>query len=280
MLNLKFDMRIAWYIKKRKLLDDPLWVALKDTLAGSGVDLVEADSVATLLGSGAEMLLSVGGDGTFLSAARLSVEAGIPILGVNLGRLGFLSENRPEDIAPALLAGAYSVEEREMLKVSSDALPEGFWPYALNEVSLYRQGAAMIGVDVSFDGNSLPTYWADGLLVATSSGSTGYALSAGGPIMTPDVRDLIIAPIAPHNLNVRPLVVPETTSIELSLSSRDGSAMLSLDAGFVEIESGAVIRVEASEKRLRRVVLGKKNFVGALRSRLFWGEDVRNSKEQ
>lgn len=280
MLNLKFVMRIAWYIKKHKLLEDPLWTDLRDGLVSSGAELVEARDVESLRGSGASLLLSVGGDGTFLSAARLSVEAGIPILGVNLGRLGFLSENRPEDICKAVFSGNFSIEEREMLKVLSDDLPAGFWPYALNEVSLYRQGAAMIGVDVSFDGNSLPTYWADGLLVSTSSGSTGYALSAGGPIMTPDVRDLIIAPIAPHNLNLRPLVVPETTVIELSLSSRDGSAMLSLDTDFVEVASGSRIRVEAASERLRRVVLGKTNFVDALRSRLFWGEDVRNSKEQ
>jgi len=273
-------MRIAWYIKKQKLLNDPLWVALRDELSSSGAELVEVSDVESLAASGAGLLLSIGGDGTFLSAARLSVEAGVPILGVNLGRLGFLSENRPEDICKAIASGSYTVEEREMLKVESEALPDSFWPYALNEVSLYRQGAAMIGVDVSFDGNALPTYWADGLLVATSSGSTGYALSAGGPIMTPEVRDLIIAPIAPHNLNVRPLVVPETTVIELTLSSRDGSAMLSLDAGFVEICSGARVRVVASSERLRRVVLGKTNFVDALRSRFFWGEDVRNSKEQ
>ena len=159
---------------------------------------------------GTDILVSVGGDGTFLSSAVIVGDSGIPVLGVNLGRLGFLSENKPDEVVEDVLAGRYSVEERTLLHADffSGHSIEDMYPYALNEITVHRAGPAMLGVDVSIDGSSLPTYWADGLLVATSSGSTAYSLSAGGPIVMPESKVLIVAPISPHNLNVRPLVVP------------------------------------------------------------------------
>ena len=135
----------------------------------------------------------------------------------------------------------------------------------------------MLGIHVSIDGEPLPTYWADGLLVATSSGSTAYSLSVGGPICLPDTKVLIIAPIAPHNLNVRPIVVPETAKIDISFESRDGRATMTNDNRVVEIQPDWSIHIEMAQFSLKRIRLAESGFVRALTSRLFWGEDMRNN---
>ena len=137
----------------------------------------------------------------------------------------------------------------------------------------------MLGIDVEIDGSPLPTYWADGLLVATSSGSTAYSLSVGGPICTPDSKVFIVAPISPHNLNVRPLVVPQTAKIAISLRSREDMAVLSVDNRSRRISAGARISVSEAPVRLKRLRTGGDTFINALRTRLLWGEDVRNGNE-
>ena len=268
-------MRFAYYIKKRALREDSGIMSVLDGLRAAGSDVY---NIVEGLREGTDMLLSFGGDGTFLSAARLVAEAGVPVLGINLGRLGFLSEYKLDEFSSAVLKGEYTIENREMLKVEVEGgNPSGFWPYALNEVSVHRSGAAMLGVDVSLDGKEAPTYWADGLLVSTSSGSTAYSLSVGGPICMPDVDAFIIAPIAPHNLNVRPLVVGSRTSICVSMRSRsDRSVLLSLDNSDFEVPVGTRLNISAAPFPLRWVRLSESNFIDALRSKLFWGEDVRN----
>ena len=232
---------------------------------------------------GTDLVLSVGGDGTFLSASQCVGDTGIPILGVNLGRLGFLSEYSPEEACEALLSGDWYLEDRELLgtKVSDNSLESDnqFWPYTLNEVSVHRSGAALLGVDVSIDGHPLPTYWADGLLVATSSGSTAYSLSVGGPICAPEAKVLIIAPIAPHNLNARPLVVPDTTKVSLSMRSRDEKVMLSMDNRNHLVDPSVSLEVKVAQFSLKRVRLKNTSFIKALTTKLFWGEDIRNSGE-
>ena len=147
----------------------------------------------------------------------------------------------------------------------------------MNEVALHRSGSSVLGIHVSIDGEPLPTYWADGLLVATSSGSTAYSLSVGGPICLPDTKVLIIAPIAPHNLNVRPIVVPETAKIDISFESRDGRATMTNDNRVVEIQPDWSIHIEMAQFSLKRIRLAESGFVRALTSRLFWGEDMRNN---
>jgi len=232
--------------------------------------------LASDLTSDTDMLLSLGGDGTFLSAARIVAGTSIPVLGVNFGRMGFLSEYKPSDVLEALEKGEYSIEQRDMLDVRTNS---GDSYVALNEVSVSRSGAAMLGVDVSIDSQPLPTYWADGLLVATSSGSTAYSLSVGGPICMPDSKVLVIAPIAPHNLNVRPLIVPSSTNVSVALRSREGKAVLALDNGNCVINADTRLDISLAQFSLNRVRLSKTNFIGALRSKLFWGEDVRNETE-
>lgn len=225
------------------------------------------------------ILLSVGGDGTFLSASAKAAGLGVPVVGVNLGRLGFLSENRPEDVARSLLDGSYMIEDRTLLKaVLSGTDQETPEMIALNEITVHRSGAAMLGVDVSVDGVMLPTYWADGLVVSTSSGSTAYSLSVGGPIVLPQSRVLIISPIAPHNLNIRPLVVPDTAKIELSMHSRDGKCTFTADNRTIPVSSGVKVSVAMAQFSLKRVRLNQSDFINALTEKLFWGEDVRNIK--
>lgn len=149
---------------------------------------------------------------------------------------------------------------------------------ALNEISVHRTGSAVLGVDVTVDGIALPTYWADGLLVATSSGSTAYSLSVGGPICMPEAKVLIIAPIAPHNLNLRPLIVPDSAQIGISIKTRDGQAMFTADNRSEVIGVSSEISVRLAQFSLKRVRLEKSNFIHALRDKLFWGEDVRNQQ--
>ncbi|MBR5700067.1 MAG: NAD(+)/NADH kinase [Bacteroidales bacterium] len=261
-------MNLVIYIKNRALKADERTAALKARLAEAGFTYYDIPAGETLR-EGTDMVLSLGGDGTFLSAARLVGASGVPVAGVNFGRLGFLSENTPEDMVKALVEGTYRIKERTLLEVNGQ--------YALNEVAVHRHGGAMLGVEVKIDGRPLPVYWADGLLVATSAGSTAYSLSAGGPICMPGAQVLLITPIAPHNLNVRPLVVPDTSEIEISVRSRDPKVTFSLDNRITDVDAGIVLKVTKAPFRLRRVCLDGHTFIQALTSKLFWGEDVRNN---
>lgn len=281
-------MKIALYSRDGGAMTDPRLSSMLDKLEKESFMIYETSGGEDLL-PGTDLVMSVGGDGTFLSAARCVGASGVPILGVNLGRLGFLSEYSPEEACGALLSGAWYLEDRELLETEVDgslsenpalsASAETFSPFTLNEVSVHRSGAALLGVDVTIDGHPLPTYWADGLLVATSSGSTAYSLSVGGPICAPEAKVLIIAPIAPHNLNARPLVVPDTTRVGISMRSRDESVMLSMDNRNHLIQSSATLAVKVAQFSLKRVRLKNTSFIKALTTKLFWGEDIRNSGE-
>ena len=270
-------MRLAVYIGKDGGEQDDRVKGLFQSLTQAGVQLYQL-AYGQTPSSDTDMLLSVGGDGTFLYSAKLVNECGIPVLGVNIGRVGFLSENRPEDVADAILNGEYTIENRTVLKASaapSDSSDE-IWDYALNEVTVHRTGAAMLGVDVDLDGVKLPTYWADGLVVSTSSGSTAYSLSVGGPIILPESKVLILSPIAPHNLNIRPLVVPDSSVLTLRMHSRDGKFAVTADNRTVEVSEDVVLTISVAQFSLRRVRLNRSNFITALTEKLHWGEDVRN----
>lgn len=271
-------MNVAIYIGKKEALDDPDLknLVLEFDKAGCGVEMLyEGDRLDNV----PDMLLSVGGDGTFLSASKLIAGRDIPVMGVNSGRLGFLSENRACDVADAILSGDYNVESRAMLhaEVITGSAEIDSWPYALNEFTVHRSGAAMLGIQASIDGVRLPTYWADGLIVSTSSGSTAYSLSSGGPISLPESKVLIITPIAPHNLNVRPLVVPDSAEIRLKMDSRDRNVIFTADNRTSCIPAETEIAIRVAQFSLRRVRLKKSNFINALTEKLFWGEDVRNN---
>lgn len=278
-----FKGRFAVYVREDRFTSDPKFGALMSEFRAAGVRTYPV-ACKNDLQPDTSMLLSVGGDGTFLTAASLVEDTGIPVLGVNLGRLGFLSENSPQDICQAIVSGNFDIENRTLLRseilpdTDSNAIRE--WPYALNEFTVHRSGAATLGVNVSIDGNRLPAYWSDGLLVATSSGSTAYSLSVGGPIVLPDSRVLIISPIAPHNLNVRPLIVPDTSSVEISFVSRDEKVLFTADNRNAEISADARISISMARFSLKRVRLNSSNFINALTGKLFWGEDIRNGNSQ
>ena len=272
-------MKLAIYTKDSSVASQERFVTFEKALIASGNGIYHISTDDCVL-PGTDMILSVGGDGTFLSAARRAGESGIPLLGVNFGRLGFLSENSPEDVLSALADGNWAVEEREILRLAGADVPGDMYPFVLNEVAVHRRGAAMLGINVAVDGVAHPTYWADGLLVATSSGSTAYSLSVGGPICTPDTKVLIIAPIAPHNMNVRPLIVPDSALVSISTISRDGEIMLSADNRSAAVPSGGEFTVSLAQFSLKRVRLGGSSFVKALTSKLYWGGDVRNSGQE
>lgn len=270
-------MKIAVYIGKKGAETEPRLAGLLRSLADGGCECYVVDGG---LLPGTDMVLSVGGDGTFLSVSKLVSDSGIPVVGVNMGRLGFLSENRPEDVAEALLAGEYTVEDRTLLcavSIGADG-QKGEDVFALNEITVHRSGAAVLGVDVCIDGKKLPTYWADGLIVSTSSGSTAYSLSVGGPIVLPQSKVLLVSPIAPHNLNIRPLVVPDSSEIMLRMQSRDGKYIFTADNVTRELPEDTAIEVTVARFSLRRVRLNRSDFINALTEKLFWGEDVRNIK--
>ena len=268
-------MKAAYYIKKTSLHEDARFIALRKKLEDDGLECYEVKTTADLQPS-TGLLLSVGGDGTLLSAATIAAPAGIPVVGVNMGRVGFLSANQPEEVPALIKSGEYLLEDRSVLEASVRGMAPIDNPFAFNEVCVSRLGAAMLGVDVAVDGVPLPTYWADGLLVATSTGSTAYSLSVGGPICLPASKVLIIAPISPHNLNLRPLVVPDTAEVDITVHSRDAKVRMTMDNRNMEVEQGAKISVRLAQFSLKMLRPSKSNFIEALKNKLFWGEDVRN----
>ena len=269
-------MKIAVYLGRGLNPEDGRVVKMVQGLEASSNEVFFYDGALPSLEK-TDIFLSVGGDGTFLSASVCVAGSGIPVLGVNLGRMGFLSENTPEAVVEALRSGEYTYESRTLLEVGETSLPEDYWPYALNEVVVHRGSGSILGVDVCVNGMNLPTYWADGLLVATSSGSTAYSLSVGGPIVTPESKVLIISPIAPHNLNVRPLIVPDTSEITLKFQSRDEHVVFSADNRMAEIPSHDTVKISRASFGLKKVKLNHVNFIQALTEKLFWGEDIRNN---
>jgi NAD+ kinase len=273
-------MRIGYFILNEGLREDKRMVSFLQDLEEATFELYEIKTKADVIPE-TDLVLSMGGDGTFLSTAHVVADIGLPILGVNFGRIGFLCENRPEEVKKALLEGDFRIEYRTVLNATLKG-PEarrtiGMLPYSVNEVSVHRSGSSVLGIHVTIDGDPLPTYWADGILVATSSGSTAYSLSVGGPICMPDTKVLILAPISPHNLNVRPIVLPETSKVDITFESRDGRATMSTDNRTVEIRPDWTIHIEMAQFSLKRVRIAESGFVKALTSRLFWGEDMRNN---
>lgn len=228
-------------------------------------------------------LLSLGGDGTFLSSLTLVRNSGIPVAGINFGRLGFLTTAKAEEGGNPwiedLTSGRCHILDRTVLKVSGLPASDGFYPYAVNEAVIQRRDPVMIAIDVRVDGELLPTYWADGLLIATPTGSTAYSLSIGGPIVRPDANILIISPIAPHNLNVRPLIVPDSSKIDVTFNSRGGEAILTMDNRLVNVSSGETLSFRKAGFKIKSAEFGNSNFIWALQEKLFWGEDKRNGRK-
>jgi NAD+ kinase len=230
---------------------------------------------------GTDIMLSVGGDGTFLEAVTFVQETQIPILGINTGRLGFLATTPRDRIKygiDALFEGAYSIDERTLIQLETDR-PELFGGVniALNEFAiLKRDTSSMIVVHTYIDGEYLNSYWADGLLIATPTGSTGYSLSVGGPVVVPQSHNFIIAPVSPHNLNVRPLIVPDESIIAFEIEGRSKNFLVSLDSRSEKVDASIQMAIRRCNYPARLVRLNGENFLKTLRLKLNWGVDVRN----
>lgn len=224
------------------------------------------------------IFLSLGGDGTFLESLTMVRDRGIPIAGINFGRLGFLTTACVQENNPwieKLVKGEYAIEERTLLHLEKSSLPADFYPYAMNEVTIQRTTPSMLEIDIAVDGQRLPKYWSDGILIATSTGSTAYSLSIGGPIVTPESKVLIIAPISPHNLNVRPLIVPDSSTVEISFQGRNPHALLTVDNRSADLKAGEKVTITKGEFPIRSISINN-NFIAALNQKLLWGEDKRN----
>ena len=229
-----------------------------------------------------DLLVSIGGDGTILRAATYVRDSGIPILGINAGRLGFLAKVQKENIETFLqivLKKEYTLSKRTLLSLECSSENEQIdeLNFAMNEITVSRKDTtSMITIDTSLNDEHLNSYWADGLIISTPTGSTGYSLSCGGPILTPDVKGLVITPIAPHNLNARPLVIPEDTEIKLKVSGREEQYLVSLDSRIATLNNNAVLTIRKTPFKINMVEIPDETFLKTLRNKLLWGEDKRN----
>ena len=229
-----------------------------------------------------DLMITIGGDGTLLRSITYVRDLGIPIMGINTGRLGFLATLKQEMLNSELnkiLFGEYDIKERSLLEVSvNNKTNFSDFNYALNEVSVGRKNTtSMIEIKTVLDGEYLNTYWADGLIISTPTGSTGYSLSCGGPIMSPSSQTFSITPIAPHNLNARPLIISDETIIELSVKGREESHLLSLDSKIISLENNTVIKIKKASFKIKLASLQNNSFYKTLRNKLLWGEDKRNA---
>ncbi len=228
----------------------------------------------------ADLLFSIGGDGTMLDTIAYVRDSGIPILGVNLGRLGFLSSISRDEILPAIdhvISGNYQLEQRTLLKLTSPAGLFGELNYALNELSITKtdtNSLAVVGVYVN--DRFLNTYWADGLIVATPTGSTAYSLSCYGPIITPGSENFVITPIASHNLTVRPIVIPDNQEIRLKVGGRNAFYQLGLDSRYQTISNTVELTIQRADFKVNLIQLPQKDFFSTIREKLLWGKDQRN----
>ncbi len=227
-----------------------------------------------------DALFSLGGDGTFLESLLEVGRTEVPILGINMGRLGFLASIAKEYIKESLFLlfkGNYSIEQRSLLELESRTKLFDGQPYALNECAILRKDtSSMIMVKCFINGEYLNTYWADGLMVSTPTGSTGYSLSCGGPLMMPDAKDFIITPVSPHNLNVRPLIVSDESELTFQIETRNRSFLISMDSRSETIENDVDIKISKAPFNAQVIRIEGNSFPDTIRNKLGWGFDKRN----
>jgi NAD+ kinase len=226
-----------------------------------------------------DFLISIGGDGTFLESVTLVRDSGIPIVGLNSGRLGFLANISSPDIdlaINALVEKRYELEQRSLVGLYCETCLFGDFAFALNELTIQKTTSSLITIHTYINDVFLNSYWTDGLIISTPTGSTAYSLSVGGPIVTPDSQNFIISPIAPHNLNVRPIIIPDTSVLKLKVEGRTSNYTLTLDSRSAIIEIGMEIVVKKSPFQINLIKLESIDYFSTLRNKLMWGADKRN----
>ena len=225
-------------------------------------------------------MLSIGGDGTLLDTVSFIRGSAIPILGINSGRLGFLSNVSVEDSIEAIeqiLEKKYNLDQRSLLSADVSEGKLGDFCFGLNEISIHkRENQAMINIHTYLDDILLNSYWADGLIIATPTGSTAYSLSCGGPILLPDSKSIVITPIAAHNLTVRPVVVPDNLIITLKVQSRNDSFLINIDSKTYTVKSTTELKIAKASFKINLIKLNGQNFINTIRNKLLWGVDKRN----
>lgn len=229
----------------------------------------------------ADFLLSIGGDGTILETIAFVRNSGIPIVGINTGRLGFLAgvtvEQAVESVVENLLARKFSLDKRSLLRLDSKNNLFGSVNYAMNELTVQRkESSSMMTIHCWVNGEFLNSYWADGLIIATPTGSTAYSLSCGGPLMIPDAKSLVITPLSPHNLNVRPLILPEDSEIKLKVEGRSPQYIASLDARMESFDESEELIIRKGDFKISLVRFADQHFFDVIREKLMWGVDKRN----
>ena len=234
----------------------------------------------SLIDDATSFLISVGGDGTILDTITTVRDSNVPIVGINTGRLGFLANNTKNEIASTidqLFEGNYKIDSRTLLSLTCEENKFKADNFALNEFTLHKKDSSMMmTVHVFVDGEFLNAYWADGIIIATPTGSTAYSLSCGGPLLSPGSDNFVITPIAPHNLNLRPLVVKDDVEIVLKMEGRDKEFLTTLDSRSQTIEQEAVLSLKKADFSIKLVQFENQNFFSTIRNKLYWGKDVRN----
>ncbi|MDR0559382.1 MAG: NAD(+)/NADH kinase [Prevotellaceae bacterium] len=256
----------------------PFLECIKQTIDANGIECERFSQSDSFVLKNLDCLLSIGGDGTFLEASRFAIEHEIPILGINFGRLGFLAQVSSEEIEPALekvFNKSYIIEQRSLLSVYGEngaMLHSG----AVNEVSIQRSTPTMLKTTVRVNGELMSSYWSDGILVSTPTGSTAYSLSLGGPVLTPENQSFVITPVAPHNLNIRPIIISDSSEIVIEAETRKGNSILCMDNMMVTMPSKTKLCIKKSQNVLSFIKLSGSNFFKTLHSKLNWGFDPRN----
>ncbi|GHC64261.1 NAD kinase [Ulvibacter litoralis] len=234
------------------------------------------------LDSSYDLFFSIGGDGTILKSITYVRDLGIPIVGINTGRLGFLATIQKKNITESInqiLSNEYSISERSLLTIATEPLNKEIEPlnFALNEIAVNRKNTtSMIKVETMVNDKYLTSYWSDGLIVSTPTGSTGYSLSCGGPVIDPSTNSMVITPIAPHNLNARPIVIPDNSTVTLKVSGREDAYLVSLDSRIATVENETTLIIKKAPFTIKLVQLSNDSFIKTLREKLLWGEDKRN----
>ncbi|MDG5799711.1 NAD kinase [Marinilabiliaceae bacterium ANBcel2] len=291
-------MKVALYGKQFKQSFNEKCSQLFSFLSQNGVDIYIDDSFLSFIQSqnipieykatfsdkklleSCDMLLSIGGDGTFLDAATIIAEKSIPIVGINTGRLGFLADISTEELPSAItdiLQKKYKIREVELLKLEPNITQFKDLNFGLNELTVQKaDSSSMITVHTWLNNQFLSSYWADGLIIATPTGSTAYSLSVGGPIIVPSANSFVITPIAPHNLTVRPVIVPNDVEIKLKIESRGKHFLASLDSRNATLDTGTELIIKKADFNIKIIERDKQSFYSTLRSKLMWGADKRN----
>ncbi len=271
LLDVLLDKKLAVFIEDNFLQN--LNPVIKDNLAIQSFSELDATF---------DLLISIGGDGTILRAITYLKDLDIPIVGINTGRLGFLATIQHDDIEKAIqqiIDKKYTLSKRTLLSIETSPVNNDIVDlnFALNEIAVSRKNTtSMITVETYLNDEFLTSYWSDGLIISTPTGSTGYSLSCGGPVITPDTTSFVLTPIAPHNLSARPLVIEDSTTIQLKVSGREDNYLVSLDSRIATLSNETIITLKKADFTINMIELNDESFLDTLRKKLLWGEDKRN----